>query len=159
MTLSQQARDRLADVVELQPTKNATLQDRWGMDSGSDVHAYLESELGDYYYRNDDSLICTTPAAEALIAGEDPGDSERAVHASGLQIAVLDVLPGPDAEPRSVVATLHALRDAGHDPSVDDVRSALHALVDRGAAERVRKTVPTFRLVVPRESMEIRERD
>ncbi|MFW5905887.1 MAG: DUF5797 family protein, partial [archaeon] len=34
MTLSEAALKRLADVVALQPTKNAELQDRWEMESG-----------------------------------------------------------------------------------------------------------------------------
>jgi hypothetical protein len=157
MTLSEQARSRLADVVDLQPTKNADLQERWGMDSGSEVHGYLESELKPYYYRNDDSLICATPEAEAIVAGEDPDTSERVVDATGLQAAALDALPGPDEEPQSVVATLHALREMGHDPEVDEVRSALHGLVDRGAVERVRTTVPTFRLALERDSLRLRE--
>jgi hypothetical protein len=38
---------------------------------------------------------------------------------------------------------------------VDEVRSALHSLVDRGVVERVRKTVPTFRLAVERESITV----
>jgi hypothetical protein len=63
MTLSEEARDRLADVVELQPTKNSELQDRWELDSGSDVHQYLESELSDYYYRDDNSLIRASSAS------------------------------------------------------------------------------------------------
>ena len=157
MTLSPEARERLEDVVELQPTKNAALQERWGMDSGSDVHSYLESELKEYYYRNEDSLICATPEAEALIAGEETDSSERAVDATDLEASVLDVLPGPEDEPQSVVATLHGLRDAGEDPEIGDVRSALHGLVDKGAVERVRKTVPTFRLVLERESIRIRD--
>jgi hypothetical protein len=158
MTLSEQARGRLADVVALQPTKNATLQERWGLDSGSEVHAYLESELGEYYYRNENSLICATPEAEALIGGEAV-DGEHRIDATPLQAAVLDVLCGPDEEPQSVVATLHALREAGRDPTVDEVRSTLRTLVDKGAVERVRKTVPTFRLALDRESIRIRGED
>ncbi len=156
MTLSAEAQERLEDIVELQPTKNGTLQERWGMDSGSEVHSYLESELKDYYYRNDDSLICATPEAEAVAAGEETDSSERVVDASDIEAATLDVLPGPDEEPQSVVATLHALEDAGEDVDVDDVRSLLHGLVDKGAVERVRKTVPTFRLVLERENIVIR---
>jgi hypothetical protein len=156
MTLSEEARTRLADVVELQPTKNAELQERWGMDSGSEVHRYLESELDDYYYRNEDSLICATPGAEAVVAGEKPDDGPRIVDTTDRQAAILDVLPGPDGEPQSVVATLHALRATGRDPPVDDVRSALHGLVDRGAVERIRTTVPTFRLALARENIEVR---
>jgi hypothetical protein len=156
MTLSAEAQERLEDIVELQPTKNGTLQERWGMDSGSEVHSYLESELKEYYYRNEDSLICATPEAEAVAAGEETDSSERVVDVSDIEAATLDVLPGPDDEPQSVVATLHALQDAGEDVDVDDVRSVLHGLVDKGAVERVRKTVPTFRLVLDRENIVIR---
>lgn len=157
MTLSEQARERLADVVELQPTKNATLQEQWGLDSGSEVHSYLESELDEYYYRNEDSLICATPGAEALVNGEAVDDAEHLVDATGLQSDILDVLAGPDGQPQSVVATLQDLRAAGHDPTVDEVRSALHTLVDKGTVERVRTTVPTFRLVLERDSITVRD--
>jgi hypothetical protein len=156
MTLSEEERDRLADVVELQPTKNAELQERWGMDSGSEVHGFLESTLGEYYYRNEDSLICATPEAEALVGEESSRSGPRVVTGTRLQRQVLDVLPDSDGEPQSVVATLQDVREAtGSDPAVDDVRSALYTLDDRGLAERVRKTVPTFRLAVPRDRIEI----
>jgi hypothetical protein len=157
MTLSEEARSRLADVVELQPTKNATLQQRWGMDSGSEIHSYLESELSEYYYRNEDSLICATPEAEAIVNGEMPDDSERIVDATELQTAIMDVLPEPEEQPQSVVATLHALEATGEETTVDEVRSGIHSLVDKGAVERVRKTVPTFRLALSREAIAIRE--
>ena len=149
MSLSEEARDRLADIVALQPTKNGELQAQWGMDSGSEVHQFLESELGDYYYRNDDSLICATPEAEAMVNGE--ATSERVVAGTALQRTVVEVLPGPDGDAQSVVATLHDVRETGADPSVDDVRSALHSLADQGLVERVSKTVPTFRLAVERD--------
>jgi len=155
MTLSEEARERLADVVELQPTKNAELQERWGVEGGSEVHGYLESELKEYYYRDDDSMIRATPDAVELITGEElePGDREIAV--THLQGQILEVLAGPDAEPDSVVATLHALREAGTDATVDDVRSALHGLADKGVVERVQKTVPTFRLSVARDKLAV----
>jgi len=149
MSLSDEARDRLADIVTLQPTKNGELKAQWGMDSGSEVHQFLESELGDYYYRNDDSLICATPEAEAMVNGE--ATSERVVAGTTLQRTVVEVLPGPEEDSQSVVATLHDVRETGTDPSVDDVRSALHSLADKGLVERVSKTVPTFRLAVERE--------
>lgn len=157
MTLSDEARDRLADIVECQPTKNAELQERWGLESGSDVHQYLESELGDYYYRNEDSLICATPEAEALVSGEELSENgPRTVRGSRLDATVLDQLPGPSDEPQSVVATLHAVRENGfEDVAVDEVRSSLHTLTDKGLVERVRKTVPTFRLALEREQIEI----
>ena len=159
MSLSEEAESRLADVVELQPTKNADLQDRWGMESGSEVHRYLEDELGEYYYRDENSLICATPEAEHLVGeGEDTG--ERVVAGTELQKRIVAVLPGPDGEPQSVVATLHDVQDATEsEPSVDDVRSALHTLTDKGLVERVRKTVPTFRLAIDRERIVIETGD
>jgi hypothetical protein len=156
MTLSAEARERLEDIVELQPTKNAALQERWGMDSGSEVHSYLESELKEYYYRNENSLICATPEAEAVVAGEETDSSERIVDVTDIEAAMLDVLPGPDDDPQSVVATLHALEAAGEDIDVDETRSVLHSLVDKGAVERVRRTVPTFRLALERENIVVR---
>jgi hypothetical protein len=153
MTLSEQTLARLEDLVELQPTKNAELQERWDMDSGSEVHAYLESELKEYYYRNEDSLICATPEAEAVAAGEDPDEADRIVDVTDFEAETLETLPGPEDDPQSVVATLHALRETGLDPEVGDVRSALHSLVDKGAVERVRTTVPTFRLALQRENL------
>jgi len=161
MTLSEEARDRLADIVALQPTKNGELQDRWGMESGSDVHQYLEDELGEYYYRNDDSLICATPdGAElvdvepGLVAGED--GTTTAVRVPRLQARIVDVVPAADEDGESVVAVLHALRDAFDvDPSTDDVRSALQALKRKGVVEVVYTTVPTFRLAVDREELDV----
>lgn len=154
MTLSAEARERLADLVELQPTKNAELAERWGLEGGSEVHAYLEAELSEYYYRDEDSLIRATPEAVELITGE-AGGAEHARTVTDLQAAVLDVLGDPDEDGMSVVATLHALRDAGREPEVDEVRSALNGLADKGLAERLQRTVPTFRLVRPREELAI----
>jgi len=156
MTLSEEATERLADIVANQPTKNGELQELWGMDSGSEVHQYLESELGEYYYRNENSLICTTPEATALIDGEG-SERGRTMTVSPLQGTITEVLAGSDEEPQSVVATLHALREMGRDPPVEEVRSTLHTLADRGAVDRVRTTVPTFRLALPREELEVRE--
>ena len=154
MTLSEEARERLADIVELQPTKNGELQERWDMDSGSEVHQYLEAELKEYYYRNDNSLICATPEATTLIDGED---SERiqTVTVTPLQQAIVDVIAEPDEDSQSVVAVLHALREVSEDRDTDDVRSALRSLADKGIVETVEKTVPTFRLAVPRDELDI----
>lgn len=154
MSLSEEAEKRLADVVELQPTKNAELQEKWGMESGSEVHGYLEDELGDYYYRDESSMICATPEAEGLVGeGGDEG-GERRVAGTELQRQIVGVLPGPDEEPQSVVATLHDI-DGETNADVDDVRSALHTLTDKGLVKRVRKTVPTFRLAIERERIVI----
>jgi len=161
MTLSEEARGRLADIVELQPTKNGELQERWGVDSGSEVHQYLEDELKEYYYRDDDSLIRATADAAALVdvepGVESAGDgTTTAVRVPELQARIVDVVPPSDADGMSVVAVLHALRDAyGVDPSTDDVRSALQALKRKGVVEAVYTTVPTFRLAVDRDALDV----
>jgi hypothetical protein len=154
MTFSAEARRRLEDLVELQPTKNSALEERWGLESGSEVHAYLESELSEYYYRDEDSLIRATPAATAIVEGEEAA-AEQSVTISPLQDDLLAVLAGPEEEPRSVVATLHAAEDAGVETDVDTVRSALHGLADMGVVERVQRTVPTFRLAVGRANLSV----
>jgi Fe2+ or Zn2+ uptake regulation protein len=68
---------------------------------------------------------------------------------------VIDALEGPDGEPRSVVSVLHALEADGVDTDVDAVRSALRSLEDKGVVEVVRKTVPTFRLAIGRDAIEV----
>ncbi|WP_181684851.1 DUF5797 family protein [Halorhabdus salina] len=158
MTLSEDALQRLVTVVALQPTKNAELQDRWDLDSGSEVHRVLEDELGDYYYRNEDSLICATPEAAELVEDEgliDGGNDDQVLHVTELQAAIVEVIAEPDGETQSVVSVLKDLREDGHDPAVEDVRKALRNLTDKGVLERVRTTVPTFRLAVERDELVI----
>ena len=152
MTLSEEARARIADLVALQPTKNGELQDRWDMDSGSEVHQYLESELEEYYYRNEDSLICATPAAAEEL-GVEPEDD--AVRVPELQARILEVLAGPDADPQSVVSVLQDLRETGLETNTDAVRSGLRNLEDKGLVAVVEKTVPTFRLAVDRDEFTV----
>ncbi|MEF8883208.1 MAG: DUF5797 family protein [Halapricum sp.] len=161
MTLDEVAKRRLADVVALQPTKNGELQERWEMDSGSEVHQYLENELKDYYYRNEDSLICATPEGTQIVRDAglvDGTEDDQHVTVPPVQARILDVIAGPEEETQSVVAVYHALEAAEYDEyGVDDVRSALHSLVDKGVVERVRKTVPTFRLMVDRSELTVDE--
>ena len=167
MTLSEEARDRLADVVELQPTKNSELQDRWEMDSGSEVHQYLESELSDYYYRDDNSLIRATAEANDLVdvepgveAPDDDGGVPSVVRVPELQAQILEVLAGPDERSESVVSVLHSLREAyGVDPDTDDVRSGLQSLRRKGVVEVEYRSVPTFRLAVERDEIDVEVAD
>lgn len=156
MSLQETARERLADVVELQPTKNAALAERWGMDGGSDVHSYLEEHLGEYYYRDEDSMIRATPEAVSLLGGDASGE---VVRVSPLQSAVLDVIAGPTEEGQSVVSVLQDLRETGRDPTVDEVRAALGALADKGVLERIQLTVPTYRLAGSSAAVEVQEVD
>jgi len=163
MTLSEEARERLADVVRLQPTKNAELEERWGLDSGSDVHHYLEDELGDYYYRDDNSLIRATDEAAELVdvkpGVESNRDGETTVRGPPLQAAILAVLPDADERSASVVSVLHALQEEGRDPPVDDVRSGLRSLVNKGVVETEKRAVPTFRLALDRDDLTVEERE
>ncbi len=162
MTLSEEATDRLADVVELQPTKNAELQERWGMDSGSEVHSYLENELGDYYFRDDNSLIRATAEAADLVdvepgieSGEEDGVPSR-IRVPELHAQIVAVLAGPDERSESVVSVLHSLREEYDvDPDAEDVRSGLQSLRRKGVVEVEYRTVPTFRLAVDRDDLEV----
>jgi len=158
MSLSEEDRERLADVVELQPTKNSDLQDRWGMDSGSDVHQYLEDTLRDYYYRDENSMIRATAEAAALV-GEAPEDGEApAVHMSDTERKVFAVLAGPEERAESVVSVLHAVRDEFADAAgleASDVRRALQTLKRKGVVEVEHRTVPTYKLAVPREDVNV----
>ena len=160
MALSDEATARLADVVALQPTKNGELQDRWDMDSGSEVHQYLEGELKEYYYRDENSLIRATADAAELVGAEPDDDGPRTVRVPALEVSVFDVVAGQDDDPESVVSVLHKLREHHDiDPTPDDVRSALRGLARRGVVEVVQRTVPVFRLAVDRDDVVIESID
>jgi hypothetical protein len=158
MSLTDAERERLADVVRLQPTKNKALMERWGLESGSEVHRYLEDHLGDYYYRDENSLIRATPEAAELV-GVDPGvegeDGDEGgptvVRVPPLEAQVFEVAAGPAERSESVVSVLSKLRDRFDvDPEAGDVRRALQNLRRKGVVEVVYRTVPTFRLAVDR---------
>jgi len=162
MDPDEEAEQRLADIVTLQPTKNKELQDRWGMESGSEVHQYLENELGDYYYRDDDSLIRATEEGVELVDVEPSVPPEETdgvpelVRVPTLQARVLDVLAGPEERSESVVSVLGKLRetyDIG--PDVEEVRSALQSLRRKSVVEVKYRTVPTFRLAVDRDAFDV----
>ena len=160
MTLSEEARERLADLVELQPTKNSELQERWGLESGSEVHQYLENELEDYYYRDDNSLIRANKDAAELVDVEpgvvDDEGTPEAIRVPELQQQVFSVVGGPDEDSESVVSVLRKLRaEYDVDPAAEDVRSALQSLRRKGVVEVVYRTVPTFKLTVERDSVEV----
>jgi hypothetical protein len=162
MTLSEEARARLADVVELQPTKNSELQERWGLESGSEVHGYLEGELSEYYYRDDDSLIRATPEAADLVdvePGVEGGDGETVIRVSGLERRAFEVLAGPEERSQSVVSVLHDLREEGEDPAVEEVRAALQSLKRKGVVEVEYRSVPTFRRAAARDDVRVEARD
>ena len=167
MTLSAEERERLADLVDLQPTKNSDLQDRWGLDSGSDVHQYLEDNLRDYYYRDENSMIRATAEASEVVGAVDEDDEPPAVHMSDTEQQVFAVIAGPDERSESVVSVLHGVRDeygddddaAAGELESGDVRRALQTLKRKGIVAVENRTVPTYRLAVPREDVRIEEDD
>jgi len=146
--LSEEARGRLEDLVELQPTKNAELQERWGMESGSEVHGYLEDELREYYYRDEESRIRATAEAVELVVGESGG----AIEVSAFEAAVIEAVPDHDQRAASVVAVFHEL---DVDAEVGRVRRTLQRLRRRSIVEVDHRTVPVFRLAVAREDLDI----
>ncbi len=161
--LSEEERDRLADVVRLQPTRNADLGECWGLESGSEVHRYLEDHLADRYYRDEDSYIRATPAAADLV-DVDPGvvdgeDGASVVRVDPLAARVLDVIARHDERSESVVSVLHKLRGRFDvDPTAEAVRSALQSLKRFGLVEVERRTVPTFRLATDATDVTVEER-
>jgi hypothetical protein len=163
--LTEEERERLADVVRLQPTKNADLGDRWGMESGSEVHGYLEAHLADYYYRDEDSYIRATPAAAEVTGAEpgvvdDDGGDPDVVRVSPLAARAFDVVAGPDERSESVVSVLEKLRaEFGVDPEAEAVRRALQSLRRTGLVEVQRRTVPTFRRAAGADGVTVEEQD
>ncbi|MFB6304770.1 MAG: DUF5797 family protein [Haloferacaceae archaeon] len=160
MGLSDEERDRLADVVRLQPTKNSELGDCWGMEGGSEVHQYLEEHLSDYYYRDENSYIRATPEAADLVdvaPGVEGGeDGPSVVRVPELQARVFDVVAGADERSQSVVSTLHDLRDEyGVDPAVEEVRNALKALKRKDVVEVEYRAVPTYRRATDAEGVTV----
>jgi hypothetical protein len=115
-TLPEREQERVVDLVRLQPTKNAELQDRWGLNNGSEVHQYLESELKDYYYRDNDGYIRATDAAEEFAQNHQdlyqdvtrPEDEPEEEH--------------PDLRRRDLVIALVMLtQELGHLPSAEEI--------------------------------------
>ncbi len=164
MALTDEERSRLADIVRLQPTKNGELQDAWELESGSEVHQYLQNHLKDYYYRDDDSLIRSTAEANDLVDVEPgieadavaKGDAPETIRVPELEARVFEVVAGPDERSQSVVSVLNAVRETFDvDPEVDEVRRALRSLERKNVVEVVYRTVPTFKLAVERDAVTV----
>jgi hypothetical protein len=160
MGLSEEERERLADIARLQPTKNKELQERWGLESGSEVHQYLENHLKDYYYRDENSYICATAEGAELVGVEpsttDEEGTPNVLRVPELEARVFAVVAGPDDRSESVVSVLNKLREEYDvDPEAGDVRRALQSLRRKGVVEVEYRTVPTFRRSVERDAVEV----
>jgi hypothetical protein len=160
MGLSEEERERLGDIVRLQPTKNKELQQRWDLDSGSDVHQYLENHLKDYYYRDENSYICATAEAADLLgietSTEDDDGTPTVLRVPELEAQAFAVVAGSDERSESVVSVLNKIRaEFDADPEAGDVRRALQSLRRKGVVEVVYRTVPTFKLSVERDAVDV----
>jgi hypothetical protein len=160
MGLSEEERERLGDVVRLQPTKNKELQQRWDLESGSDVHQYLENHLKEYYYRDENSYICATAEAADLLgietSTEDDDGTPTVLRVPELEAQAFAVVAAPDERSESVVSVLNKIRaEFDADPEAGDVRRALQSLRRKGVVEVVYRTVPTFKLSVERDSVDV----
>lgn len=65
--LTETEQKRIVDIVRFEPTGNSQLENRWGLESGSEVHQYLESHLSAYYYRDSESYIRATEEAKDFV--------------------------------------------------------------------------------------------
>ena len=65
--LSEQERERLADIVRLEPTSNGELASAWGFETGKEAWQYISQHLDDYYRRNENNRIEPTQKAVQMI--------------------------------------------------------------------------------------------
>lgn len=59
--------EQIVDVVDLQPTSNSVLSERWSLPDGSAVQREISGELDRYATRNTDNYICATESARRYI--------------------------------------------------------------------------------------------
>lgn len=112
MSLDETARNRLQDVRELQPTSNGELADRWGMSSGKEVATYLDTELGEYTYRDSDSRIRAVDDPPTQVRSES---AQTAVQDDAQGSSGQDDRDPSDDEGSSAVASTSSLTDHGPD--------------------------------------------
>ncbi len=58
---------QVIDIIELQPTSNSILSERWDLPDGSAVQQRIYGELNQYATRNTDNFICATESARRYI--------------------------------------------------------------------------------------------
>ncbi len=59
--------ERIVDVMELQPTSNSVLAERWELAGGSAVQRTISGELDRFVTRNTDNYICATESARRYV--------------------------------------------------------------------------------------------
>lgn len=63
-----QVDEQIVDIVELQPTSNSELSERWNLTDGSAVQRKISGELDPYATRNTDNYICATESSRRYIS-------------------------------------------------------------------------------------------
>jgi hypothetical protein len=114
--LPDEEQERLIDLVRLEPTSNAKLKNQWDMDSGSEVHQYLESELRPYYYRNDNSYICVTEEAKDFVR-ENNGLNQYVTENSGNSEDVSENIRNRDL----LMDLVSVVQSLGHLPDEEEI--------------------------------------
>ena len=91
-------------------------------------------------------------AADAVAKGTAP----ETIRVPALEARVFAVVAGPEERSGSVVSVLDSLRETYDiDPEVGAVRRALRSLERKHVVEVVYRTVPTFRLAVERDAVDV----
>lgn len=62
--VDKEIRQRVTDILRLQPVEDRTLKRRWELPNTAAVQEYLDSELSAYHFRDSDQLIWASDAAE-----------------------------------------------------------------------------------------------
>lgn len=78
-TLTDQDKKRILDILRMQPTKNAELQEEWGMESGEEVYNYMSSNIDDYYHRDENHKIRATERVREILDDIETDDEQYSV--------------------------------------------------------------------------------
>lgn len=65
--LTAEEKSRLKDIIELAPSSDSELQEKWGLEETGDVYHYLEDHLSSQYYRDSEHQIHPSSKAEEFL--------------------------------------------------------------------------------------------
>jgi len=138
------ARDRLADIRELEPTSNAELRDRWGLDSTKNVARYIEDELGEHTYRDDDARIRADPA-DAGSGGDTPDTTNTGAPDENTDPpADEDTIEIPEEEFDGVISEVkEEAREAGREEGYTAAQTKTHPEQEETTDDRTESTSAT----------------
>jgi superfamily II DNA or RNA helicase/very-short-patch-repair endonuclease len=148
--VNETVRQRVVDIVRLQPAELADLKRKWGLASESAVAECLRSSLAEYHFRDDDGLVWASEAALALVdaipdvdvtvdADIDTGgspDRETPTGDGPNETSRPDETTRQEPSEERLLAELRRLRDVvGDVPTKGDLQT--HGKVDIAAFEAV----------------------